>query len=80
MPSMHVGSTTLFACYAFTWRRWAGWVMVGFLVLILAGSVALGWHYAVDGYLGAAIALLFWQIAGRVVRRAGDLGGARRLG
>lgn len=68
MPSMHVGSTTLFTCYAFTWRRSLGWVMVGFWCLIALGSVALGWHYAVDGYLGAAIALSAWVIAGRIVR------------
>ena len=80
MPSMHVGSTTLFACYAFTWRRWAGWLMVGFLGLILMGSVALGWHYAVDGYLGAALALLFWRVAGRAVDWSRDREGARSLG
>ena len=80
MPSMHVGSTTLFTCYAFTWRRWAGWLMVGFWGLILVGSVALGWHYAVDGYLGAALALLFWHVAARAVQRSRDSEGAPSLG
>ena len=79
MPSMHVGSTTLFTLYAFTWRRWAGWLMVGFWCLILLGSVALGWHYAVDGYLGAATALLFWHLAGRTVKRTRALQGTARF-
>lgn len=79
MPSMHVGSTTLFACYAFTWRRWAGWLMVGFWCLILLGSVALGWHYAIDVYIGAAIALLFWSVAGRAVKRLRDQQGTTQL-
>lgn len=65
-PSMHVASTTLLALYAFTWRRWAGWAMTGFLGLILLGSVHLGWHYAVDGYAGAALAGLFWACARRL--------------
>jgi hypothetical protein len=80
MPSMHVGSTTLFACYAFTWRRWAGWLMVGFRCLMLPGSVALGWHSAVDGYLGTAIALLFWYLAGRAVKRTRTLPGCEQVG
>jgi hypothetical protein len=69
MPSMHLASTTLMTLYAFTWRRWAGRAMVGFWVLIMIGSVALGWHYAIDGYLGAALALAFWCVAGRMVPR-----------
>jgi hypothetical protein len=80
MPSMHAGSTTLFACYAFTWRRWAGWLMVGFRCLMLPGSVALGWHSAVDGYLGTAIALLFWYLAGRAVKRTRTLPGCEQVG
>ena len=80
MPSMHVGSTTLFACYAFTWRRWAGWLMVGFWGLILLGSVALGWHYAIDGYIGAVIALLFWYGAGRAVTWMRGQQGTRPFG
>jgi hypothetical protein len=71
MPSMHVGSTMIFVCYAFTWRRWAGWLTLGFWGLIMIGSVTLGWHYAVDGYLGAAIALACWWGAGRIVARLG---------
>ncbi|MGP3698638.1 phosphatase PAP2 family protein [Rhodobacter sp. NSM] len=66
-PSMHVASTTLMTLYAFTWRRWAGWLMVVFLGMILVGSVHLGWHYAVDGYASIAMTLAIWFGVRRLV-------------
>ncbi|WP_096786528.1 phosphatase PAP2 family protein [Rhodobacter sp. CZR27] len=69
-PSMHVASTTLMMLYAFTWKRWAGWSMVVFLGLIMAGSVHLGWHYAVDGYASIALTLACWRVA-RLVTSSG---------
>ena len=64
-PSMHVAMATLIAIY-FT-RRWlplgvCAWVFAGTVML---GSVVLGWHYAIDGYAGAAIAALAWFLTGR---------------
>jgi hypothetical protein len=38
-------------------------------LVILVGSVHLGWHYAVDGYAGIAGALILWWIAGAALRR-----------
>ena len=69
MPSMHLAGSTLMACHAFAWRKWAGWLMVPFTVLILLGSVHLGWHYAIDGYLGIPFGIAAWYAA-RVVARA----------
>jgi membrane protein implicated in regulation of membrane protease activity len=46
---------------------------MGFWAMILAGSVALAWHYAVDGYAAALIAVLAWRFSGRYVRRAGTM-------
>ncbi|AXQ92677.1 phosphatase PAP2 family protein [Cereibacter azotoformans] len=66
-PSMHVASTTLMTLYAFTWRRWAGGLMVGFLGLILVGSVHLGWHYAVDGYASIALTAAVWFAVRRMI-------------
>ncbi len=74
MPSMHVASTVMMTAYAFTWRRWAGWLMVGFTILIQLGSVQLGWHYAIDGYFGAALALACWWAARRLARLAAPAG------
>ena len=57
------------ALYASTHARWAAWTMWGFAAVIMIGSVHLGWHYAVDGYLGAAVAWGAWR-AGRRLSRA----------
>jgi PAP2 superfamily len=67
-PSMHNASAALFA-FAF-WRvsRGLGWFFTIYAVVILVGSVHLGWHYAVDGYVGIAIALVSWWIAGPIAR------------
>lgn len=67
-PSMHVASAVLFALYASRRSRAAGVLMWCFAGVILVGSVLLGWHYAVDGYAGALIALIAWKAFGRATR------------
>jgi PAP2 superfamily len=68
MPSMHVGSSVLFVICAFaTGKRWLIWATSLFCAAIFMGSIHLAWHYAADGYLGAAIALFSWWIAGKLV-------------
>lgn len=67
MPSLHVATSVLFILQARAWgKRWAVWFTVPFALVILAGSVVLGWHYAVDGYAGALVALFCWWLAGRL--------------
>lgn len=63
-PSLHVATATLFALYAWRRSRLAGIVMSGYAGVIMVGSVALAWHYAVDGYAGAAITLTIWKLTG----------------
>ncbi len=67
-PSMHVASTTLMAILGFALSRWVGLALTAFAVCIMIGSVLLGWHYAVDGYVGAAIAVLCWKLSGWLIR------------
>ena len=69
MPSMHVGTSVLFALLGFaSGKRWVGWLLAGFAALIMIGSVHLGWHYAIDGYAGALVAVFGWWAAGKLVR------------
>lgn len=67
-PSMHVASSMLLALYAMTWRRWAGCAMMVFVGLVQLSTVVLGWHYAIDGYAGIAVALLAWWVGARIAR------------
>ena len=83
MPSMHVAVATLFALVTWRVRRWLGVVMMVYAFAIMIGSVQLGWHYAVDGYLGAAGMIAIWWGAGRFVewdarRRRGNSTAAAR--
>ena len=68
MPSMHIATATLLACLAFRIRRPLGAAASGVVILMQTASVALGWHYAVDGYVGAAFAIVSWWLAGVVMR------------
>jgi membrane-associated phospholipid phosphatase len=69
MPSMHVAMATLFALLCWQIKRWVGIAMAIFAVIVMLGSVHLGWHYAVDGYVGALGMFLVWWIVGRVIER-----------
>lgn len=64
MPSLHVTLAVLFACVGFACHRPLGWGLAAFALLIWFGSIHLGWHYAIDGIAGAALAWLLWRLAG----------------
>lgn len=68
MPSLHVASACGFYLVARATHRWLGWAFLGFLALMLLGSVHLGWHYAIDGYAGIGGTLLLWWGCGRLLR------------
>lgn len=71
MPSLHNAIAVLYALVlARSGRPWniIGW---GFAVLILIGSVHLGWHYAVDGIVSGVAMMGIWWAAGRFLERSG---------
>lgn len=44
-------------------------MLIGFAAIILFGSVHLGWHYAIDGLVGGAMALGIWRLSGGIADR-----------
>jgi hypothetical protein len=64
MPSMHVAIAALLVIATWNLSRWIGMVMLVNAILILVGSVHLGWHYAVDGYAAAIGTWLIWRGCG----------------
>ncbi len=63
-PSMHNAIAALLALAAWRVSRKLGIFMTAFAAIILLASVHLGWHYAVDGYAGIAIAIVCWKLGG----------------
>jgi len=68
MPSMHVASAALMALFGYSFSRRLGLLLTAVAVCTFAASISLGWHYALDGYVGAAIACVIWWIAGLLNR------------
>ncbi len=63
-PSVHVALAVLFALVGWRASRWLGGALAVYAVCIFLGSVHLGWHYALDGYLSALLTLALWKGAG----------------
>jgi hypothetical protein len=68
MPSMHVATAVWMAIVLWRRSRPMGVLFAAYAVLIQIGSVVLGWHYAIDGYAGAAIAWLAWSASRRLIQ------------
>jgi membrane-associated phospholipid phosphatase len=70
MPSMHVAISLWIALVLRSFRRSLAVVGFAYFAIISVGSVLLGWHYAIDGLAGIAIALLAWRAAALPFRRS----------
>jgi len=61
MPSLHNALAVLLACLGFNVHRRLGWILAVYAGLIWIASIHLGWHYAIDGIVGAAVTMLIWR-------------------
>ncbi len=70
MPSMHVAAAVLFALVGWQVNRALGVALIVYAVIVQLGSVHLGWHYAIDGYVSAVVTVAIWHLAGRFVDKS----------
>ncbi|MBW2174140.1 MAG: phosphatase PAP2 family protein [Deltaproteobacteria bacterium] len=73
MPSIHVSMAFLFAVVGWRNGRVLGIGFTVFAVLIVIGSVHLGWHYAIDDYAAIVGTWLIWRAVGWLLDRHGAL-------
>jgi len=72
MPSMHVAVAVQLALLGWSYNKAAGIALTAFAIIIQIGSVHLGWHYAIDGYVSTVCVIAIWYGVGRAQRwRAG---------
>ncbi len=66
-PSMHIAMATLWVIVGFVAGPVFAAAAIAFLLFILASSVALGWHYAIDGYASIVLVWLIWFAVGKAI-------------
>lgn len=70
MPSMHVAAAVLTALLAWRSGLVARIGMILFATAVFLGSIHLAWHYAIDGYVAAAMAVVIWKASAPLARRS----------
>lgn len=66
MPSVHVAIAWLAALYAWPSTWTVRYAAAGYALFVMIASVALGWHYAIDGYAAIALTTGIWWVCGRL--------------
>jgi len=77
MPSLHISMGLLVVLSTWHLHKAIRVASVTFLAILMIGSVYLGWHYAVDGYVALIGTAVIWWAVGRALawrarRRAPD--------
>jgi hypothetical protein len=67
MPSLHVATPVIFALAWMKVSPWLGAAMWAAVAVTLLGSVHLGWHYAVDGYVSILTVVGIWWLTDRLI-------------
>lgn len=75
MPSMHVSMVFLFFLAFRHISLLAAWISGAFFIIILMGSVHLGYHYAIDGYVSIIATGVIWLLSRTLYGR--DVTGAK---
>lgn len=68
-PSLHIAMCALTFLYFRSINKAACAFLFFFFLVMVVGSIYLGWHYAIDGYLGTLMAWGLWRLSNPLVRR-----------
>lgn len=68
MPSMHVSTAFLVVLQAWSAGHFRRLMACLYCLLIYIGSIALGWHYAIDGIAAVIMTTAVWKLSGWLVR------------
>ena len=68
MPSLHVATAFLVVLHAWRAGRLQRLLASLYCVAIYIGSIALGWHYAIDGIASVVLTLGVWWLADQLTR------------
>lgn len=69
MPSMHVAMAFIYYLVARHICRPFAHMMLAYLIMIMVGSVHLGWHYAIDGYVSIVLTAIIWKSVGLLLKK-----------
>lgn len=69
MPSIHIALATLCTLCVFSISRVLGILFCILTFILLIGSVILGWHYAIDGYVSIILTVIIWITTKRFADR-----------
>lgn len=72
MPSLHVATSLIVVLHAWQCGRLRRLLACCYFIVMAVGSVALGWHYVVDGITATVLGLGIWLLADRLARRQSD--------
>lgn len=68
MPSLHVALPILWSIAGWRVHRGLGTAFAIFAAITFLGSIHLGWHYAIDGYVAAAAVPAIWWLSAALAR------------
>jgi len=69
-PSVHVGLITMNALFLHDYSRKLGAAAFAYVGFVMASSVYLAWHYAIDGYAAIAVTAVIFYAASAISARS----------
>jgi hypothetical protein len=71
MPSLHVAIAFLFVLVSNSVHKILCIIFLYYAIFIFLGSIHLGWHYAIDGYVAIFGVLVIWKLSNKLLNLIG---------